>query len=107
MERNALWVRILKAKYGTSSVNEWSLGEEMDRSGSQTLRAWWRICQDRSQVGVLFRNHLRLLVGKGNRTFFWEDVWLGDTPLKERFSRLFRASRNKQALVGDVFCGGL
>lgn len=61
-------------------------------------------CQRRSEVGDLFIRHLRLLVGNGNRTFFWKDVWLGDRPLKETFPRLFWASRNKQALVKDIFC---
>lgn len=38
-ESKALWVRILSAKYGVSDVNSWSLGEEVDRSGSRVLKA--------------------------------------------------------------------
>lgn len=102
-EVNALWIRVLMGKYGASNVNGWSLGEEVDKSGSQVLKAWWRLCQGRSEVGDFFRSRLRLLVGKGNRTFLWEDLWLGDKTLKERFPRLFRAARIKMALVKEVF----
>lgn len=105
-EPNALWVRVLSAKYGTSDLNGWSLGEEVIRSGSSALKAWWRISQDSSEVGNIFRRNMRLLVSKGNRTFFWKDLWLGDLPLMVRFPRLFRASRNKEALVQDMFCVG-
>lgn len=42
-------------------------------------------------------------MGKGDYTFFWEDLWLGDRPLREKFPRLFKIARNKRALVQDVF----
>lgn len=66
----ALWVRILTAKYHTSDVNGWSLGEEVNKSGSTVLKTWWRIYQGRSKVGNFFRSSLRLIVGKGNQTLF-------------------------------------
>lgn len=37
------------------------------------------------------------------RVRFWKDFWLGDTPLKESFPRLFRMSGNVDALVQDYF----
>lgn len=70
-EADALWVWILSAKYGTADVNGWSLGVEVDKSGSRIFRAWWRLCEGRSEVGRLFRGKLRILVGKGNPTFFF------------------------------------
>lgn len=102
-EVHALWIKVLKAKYGTLNANGWNLGDEVEKSGSHVLKAWWRISQGRSEVGNQFREHLRLLVGKGNRTFFWEDVWLGDRPLKASFPRLYKASRCRLASVKDVF----
>lgn len=38
-ESNALWVQVLSAKYGTLNTNRWSLGEEVDKSGSGLLKA--------------------------------------------------------------------
>lgn len=45
-------------------------------------------------------------MGKGNRTFFWEDIWLGDRPLRDWFPRLYRVAKNKKALVQDRFSSG-
>lgn len=38
------------------------------------LKALWRICQGRTRASELFTKRLRIMVGKGNRTFFWKDL---------------------------------
>jgi hypothetical protein len=35
-------------------------------------------------------------VKDGSQTRFWVDTWLGDKPLKDRFSALFNIVRRKQ-----------
>lgn len=35
-------------------------------------------------------------------TSFWRDKWLGDTPLKERFPRLFLVSLQKDEIVANI-----
>lgn len=102
LEKNALWVRLLSVKYGVANSNGWTLGEDVARAGSRVIKDWWKVTEGGTEVGLLFRKNLRLLVGKGDRTFFWEDLWLEDRPLKESFPRLFRATRNKQASVQDM-----
>jgi hypothetical protein len=42
-------------------------------------------------------------VRSGGQTFFWEDVWLGGTPLKIQFPDLYKFSDDPRALVAD--CG--
>jgi hypothetical protein len=41
--------------------------------------------------------------GYGVNTSFWYDNWVGDTPLKDRFPRLYSISTQKEALVADVW----
>ena len=41
-------------------------------------------------------------VGNGQSTRFWEDTWLGDTPLADQYSMLYNVVRRKNVLVADV-----
>jgi hypothetical protein len=42
-------------------------------------------------------------LGNGLSTRFWHDCWFGDSPLCDRFPRLFLISMVKDGLVGDVW----
>ncbi|KAL4306658.1 hypothetical protein AHAS_Ahas16G0200300 [Arachis hypogaea] len=44
---------------------------------------------------------LALEIGDGQRTRFWEDVWLHGGSLKERFPRLFFVSNQCGSVIGD------
>jgi hypothetical protein len=44
-------------------------------------------------------------LGNGVTTSFWLDCWVGDSPLKDRFPRLFSISIQKEATVADVWDG--
>jgi hypothetical protein len=41
-------------------------------------------------------------VGDGSSVRFWEDVWLGDTPLAQQYPSLFNLAQRKNVLVADV-----
>ena len=41
-------------------------------------------------------------VNNGSQTRFWEDVWLGNQPLKLKFPSLFNLVRRKQDTVAAV-----
>lgn len=41
-------------------------------------------------------------VGDGNLTRFWHDIWVLETPLKSRFSAVFKVVRNGNATVAEV-----
>ena len=44
-------------------------------------------------------------IGDGKRTRFWEDSWLGDTPLQTQYPSLYSIVQNKDVLVHDVLAG--
>jgi hypothetical protein len=45
---------------------------------------------------------LKYVVGNGRKVRFWEDVWLGECPLKLRFNRLYEISREQKWVVAKV-----
>nr|GEY87256.1 RNA-directed DNA polymerase, eukaryota [Tanacetum cinerariifolium] len=49
---------------------------------------------------------LRKKVGDGLSTKFWHDVWIGDSSLQSKFSRLYRIASNKDCTVRDVWNNG-
>lgn len=56
-----------------------------------------------SRADIAFRENIRRLVGNGNRTLFWKEVWLGERPLKDVFPRLYRVVREKDAVMSDRY----
>jgi hypothetical protein len=42
------------------------------------------------------------VLGGERDTRFWEDVWLGDTPLSSQYPALYNIVRDKQVRVADV-----
>jgi hypothetical protein len=42
------------------------------------------------------------VLGDGRDTRFWEDVWLGDTPLSSQYPALYIIVRHKHVRVADV-----
>jgi hypothetical protein len=42
------------------------------------------------------------VVGDGMRNRFWEDPWLGDTPLVSQYPNLFNIVQTKEVTVVDV-----
>jgi hypothetical protein len=45
------------------------------------------------------------VVGNGRKIKFWEDVWLGDCPLRIRFNKLYEISREQKWVVARVLEG--
>ena len=41
-------------------------------------------------------------VGNGMNTRFWEDTWLGDTPLAQEYPMLYNVVHRKQVSVANV-----
>jgi hypothetical protein len=43
-----------------------------------------------------------LALGNGKSIKFWEDTWLGDTPLENQYPSLFNIVRRKNVTVADA-----
>ncbi|CAJ2636044.1 unnamed protein product [Trifolium pratense] len=56
--------------------------------------------------GRWFGEHVVRRVGDGSDTLFWTDPWLDETPLCERFGRLYVLSETKSFTVAEMFTLG-
>jgi hypothetical protein len=101
---NALWIDVIKSKYGEQVIGklEWE-----DRYKPWFSSLWWK---DLSSIGSnldtnWFGRSVKRNLGNGASTSFWLDTWVGNSPLKDRFPRLFSISNQKEALVADLWGG--
>ena len=92
-EEGAWWRSVLVAKYG-SGWGGWHLG---DISGSHGVGLWKFICMGWPN----FRRHVKFVSGEGTKICFWDDVWCGDSALKEEFLGLFIIASFKEASFAD------
>ena len=54
------------------------------------------------RVKAAFFNRTKFIVGDGNDTRFWEDTWLGDTPLALQYPSLYRIVQRRDVLVAMI-----
>ncbi|KAK2411535.1 hypothetical protein QL285_046803 [Trifolium repens] len=103
VDREGLWFRVLVARYG--------LEHGRLREGGRGGSAWWReIVRIMDEVGGIgdgwFRESVTRRVGDGSNTFFWSDPWLGESPLCERFRRLYDLAASKSRTVANMCAAG-
>ena len=96
METDALWRRVIEAKYG----NVWG-GWYTKKVTSTYGVSLWRFIRS----GWLNFSKLLLYdVRDGTRVKFWKHVWCGECTLQETFLELYCISRTKDSLVAEVMC---
>ncbi|GKA27507.1 hypothetical protein Tco_0713675 [Tanacetum coccineum] len=61
----------------------------------------WREVKMLSSKGIDLLSLIVKKVGNSELTSFWEDVWLGDSPLKHTYPRLYFLELNKHASVAS------
>uniref|UniRef100_A0A453N4N4 Uncharacterized protein n=1 Tax=Aegilops tauschii subsp. strangulata TaxID=200361 RepID=A0A453N4N4_AEGTS len=54
------------------------------------------------RVKAAFFNRTKFIVGNDNNTRFWEDTWLGETPLALQYPSLYRIVQRRDALVATI-----
>jgi len=99
MEKEGLWYRVLKARYGEEGGRI--------REGGRQASIWWKTVRHIREglgvgVGNWFEDNVRRVVGDGRNTLFWYDNWIGNLPLKMKFSHLFDLAVDKLSLVRDM-----
>jgi hypothetical protein len=103
-----VWKDVIKAKYGADNVGVGNLGElQVSRSAS----LWWRDICSLDLNTNWFGEALERCVRNGAFTLFWSAKWIGNSPLKERFPRIFSISNQQLATIssmgiGSMVCGG-
>ncbi|GKV30550.1 hypothetical protein SLEP1_g39351 [Rubroshorea leprosula] len=101
VEKEALWNRVVEAKYGFRRRRDWE-GREVKTNSSFWWKALWKLDEERgSNEGWVYKGVVKT-VGEGNDTLFWHEKWCGDVPFREKFNRLFRLAEDKDALVKNM-----
>ena len=90
MNEYGVWEELLRNKYLHTKPLLQVTGKPTDSSFWKGLMA----------VKDEFFGRGRFAIGNGLSTRFWEDVWLGDTPLSEQYPSLYNIVRKKNVLVG-------
>nr|GEV78055.1 RNA-directed DNA polymerase, eukaryota, reverse transcriptase zinc-binding domain protein [Tanacetum cinerariifolium] len=70
---------------------------------------WGRIVRSINSMhekGPVSHSFLRRRASNGALTKFWHETWMGDTSLKNQFSRLFRLALNKDCTISDYWNNG-
>ncbi|KAL4285443.1 hypothetical protein GQ457_16G011680 [Hibiscus cannabinus] len=99
-ESASLWRRVIASKISRSE----SALLPVPGCGRNTSWIWKGIlksacCED--SFGLCFRANLSVQVGDGIHILFWDDVWLGNSSLKDQFPRFYALSCNKSGKVAD------
>ena len=50
----------------------------------------------------VFFQRVKFIIDNGNTTRFWEDAWLGETPLALQYPTLYNIVQHKEAYVAIV-----
>ncbi|MCI53850.1 cysteine-rich receptor-like protein kinase, partial [Trifolium medium] len=68
--------------------------------------AWWRdvslLGGSTDSTSDWYSEGIRKKVGDGLMTSFWFEMWIGDTPLKVQYQRLFQVSEQSNSKVGEM-----
>nr|GEX00744.1 RNA-directed DNA polymerase, eukaryota, reverse transcriptase zinc-binding domain protein [Tanacetum cinerariifolium] len=91
----SLWARVIKAIHG----GDGNIGAGM-RSGTKSC--WMNIVNEinvLSKKDINLMNFLRIKLGNGESTLFWEDFWCEGGKLKDRFCRAYALESCKTIIV--------
>nr|GEU86187.1 RNA-directed DNA polymerase, eukaryota, reverse transcriptase zinc-binding domain protein [Tanacetum cinerariifolium] len=96
-QKDLLWTRVIKAIHGDKG--RIGVGSKVNHKS-----IWCDIVREVHAVkmqGFDILNYMQKKIGSEKDTFFWDDVWLGDTPLKYRFPRVYSLEVNKHVDVAS------
>lgn len=103
MEKDSLWGKLLVSRYGLQNEGGWNLDNRAATEGSSVIKSIIKLGSGEGKIGATFLRGLRILVGRGDKTLFWKDKWIGESSLSQAFPRLFRATLDREALVKDYY----
>ncbi|GKE78397.1 RNA-directed DNA polymerase, eukaryota, partial [Tanacetum coccineum] len=101
-QESSLWSRFIKASHGTKEAMD---VQNLANKGS----IWYDLIHAFSSFnkqGVDLLAFMKRKLGNGERTLFWEDIWLGEVPLKAAYPRIFAfsvAEKNKPFFFRSFF----
>ncbi|GJV76417.1 RNA-directed DNA polymerase, eukaryota [Tanacetum coccineum] len=97
------WNKILASMKKLRSWPNYGIRGALDNSSSYSRRSpWLEIVHEVRKLaskGIDLLSLVKKKVGNGDATSFWNDVWLGDFPLKQTYPRLYFLELDKHVSV--------
>jgi hypothetical protein len=94
-----LWKEVVIARYGVDVIGKKNLGViDVTRLGSY----WWKDLCLLDKDSNWSCNAIGKKVGDGASTSFWNEKWIGEQTLRQRFPRLFGISLQKFDSINDM-----
>jgi hypothetical protein len=94
-----VWKDVVVARYGADVVGKKCLSEiDVTRMGS----SWWRDICLIDKDSTWFSRAIGKKVGNGNSTSFWNEHWIGEQSLRQRFPRLFGISSQRDEVIQNM-----
>jgi hypothetical protein len=92
MNEEGVWQEILQNKYlKTKTLSQ--------VSAKPTDSPFWKGLMN---VKEEFFSRGTMVIGNGQKTRFWEDIWLGDTPLKDQYPMLYNIVNHANVTVAQA-----
>src|SRR4051812_45699062 len=91
-ESEGMWAQLHRNKY----LHSKTLAHVIVRPNDSPF------CKGLMRVKETFFHRLKFIVGDGTTTRFWEDTWLGDTPLALEYPSLYHIAQRKEDYVVAV-----
>ncbi|WMV47891.1 hypothetical protein MTR67_041276 [Solanum verrucosum] len=88
-----LWKKIIIARYGREEP--WTT----QAVKTPYEKGLWRTI--RNQWPKMWGNSV-IKVGNGRKTMFWNDIWVGQTPLRQQFPDIYNLNQQKLATISEV-----
>ncbi|KAL9687275.1 hypothetical protein QQ045_031674 [Rhodiola kirilowii] len=100
--RDGLWRKMILEKYKFKDCYNLEEINTQDRKISKSWKDILEVVKGSSEVGQAFREGLQVKLGNGSKLRFWDDTWLGDSPLKVSYKKLWSLASNKKAKVKEM-----
>ncbi|GKD51601.1 reverse transcriptase domain, reverse transcriptase zinc-binding domain protein [Tanacetum coccineum] len=100
-EGGDLWVRVIKSIHGASGGLEEYRTDGVEGMGWGVWRDIVRVGRDIEGLGIEFYSSCVGVLGDGNDIGFWDDIWVDNRRLSDRFSRLYHLDRNKGSSIKE------
>ncbi|KAE8681632.1 hypothetical protein F3Y22_tig00111311pilonHSYRG00173 [Hibiscus syriacus] len=84
----------------------WLVSLEDIKKASITWRGIVKNLSSESTAKWMSGKSFRWIVGDGKSVLFWEDMWLGESPLRSRYPRIYRLALRKYITVRDMISAG-
>ncbi|KAL9667760.1 hypothetical protein QQ045_002125 [Rhodiola kirilowii] len=100
--KGGLWREMIIEKYDFKRIHHPATMSCRSRELSSTWRDIIKSVQGESEIAAAFREGIKLKLGRGEETMFWEDCWIGEESLRDQHPRLYMLAVNKKGKVEEM-----